>query len=229
MGKLDEKGCVMEHWKSVPIEEYKDYEVSDLGRIRHNGKILKGSVNNHGYRVIRLGGKKGFTTGIHRLVALAFVPNDDPEHKTQCNHINELTTDNRAVNLNWMTPKENSNWGTGRSRSDNKHKKAILQLDMDDNIIACYASATDAEKAGFNRRKISDVCNGRKATHKGFKWRFENNPKNVWVIKNNCLTLWPVGHKVGEKVAVNWLKVNGLDTEKRVGGLITSTPTKLTN
>ena len=114
-----------EVWKIIP--EYPAYEISNFGRVRHNGKILKGSVNNHGYVMIHLGGRGGKDFQVHRLVALAFVPNDDPEHKTQCNHINEKTTDNRAVNLNWMTPKENTNWGTGHQRGVNKKKVPVLK------------------------------------------------------------------------------------------------------
>lgn len=182
-----------EVWKSVPIEEYKDYEVSNLGRARHNGRILKGSVNKHGYVMVHLSGQDGqtLTTGIHRLVALAFVPNDDPEHKTQCNHINEKTTDNRAVNLNWMTPKENTNWGTGHQRGVDKKKVPVLKTKGKE-VIGFYSSAADAQKeGGFDRRKISDVCNGRKQSHKGFGWEFADFGFLFWYYKKKVFSLWP--------------------------------------
>lgn len=44
---------------------------------------------------------------VHRLVALAFIPNDDPEHKTIVDHINNDPFDNRASNLRWVTNGQN--------------------------------------------------------------------------------------------------------------------------
>lgn len=44
---------------------------------------------------------------VHRLVAFAFLDNDDPEHKTVVDHIDNDPMNNMAINLRWASPKGN--------------------------------------------------------------------------------------------------------------------------
>lgn len=53
---------------------------------------------------------------LHRLVAQAFIPNDDPENKTMVDHINGNRVDFRVDNLRWVTPSENSKGTVGHKR-----------------------------------------------------------------------------------------------------------------
>ncbi len=95
-----------ELWKT--IDEFENYEVSNLGKVRNKttGRILKPTCRG-GYQIIGLcKNSKGKTTPIHRLVALAFIPN--PENKPQVNHIDKNRSNNIVSNLEWNTALENN-------------------------------------------------------------------------------------------------------------------------
>jgi len=102
-----------ELWKK--LDEYPNIEISNLGRIKKlkNHKKHKDIIQSDffkdkdGYSRINVLNKKGEIkqVGIHRLVALAFIPN--LENKKCVNHRNSVRTDNRVSNLEWVTPKEN--------------------------------------------------------------------------------------------------------------------------
>lgn len=103
----------MEKWK--PIAGTNDaYFVSDAGRImctnwKGTGRreIMRPAMDSKGYlRTMLKYEDKYRTVKVHRIVAQAWIPN--PDNKPQVDHQNFDRADNRAVNLKWATPFENT-------------------------------------------------------------------------------------------------------------------------
>ena len=93
-----------ELWKNIPC--FEDYEVSNLGNVRHGSKEIKGCLDTYGYRQVNLYKNTiRYTRKVYRLVLEAFNPNTD--NKPQIDHINRIRTDDRLENLRWVTSSEN--------------------------------------------------------------------------------------------------------------------------
>ena len=96
-------------WKT--INGYDGYEVSDDGRVYNTktDKFLNGTVNNCGYLTITLRkDKKSKQFPMHRLVALAFIPN--PDKKEYVRHRDSDNLNNEPANLYWMSYEEYREW-----------------------------------------------------------------------------------------------------------------------
>lgn len=124
-----------EIWKD--IEGYDGtYQVSNLGRVKsinaHNtGKEYTLTLmDKKGYYQVHINYKgKSKYLGVHRLVAKAFIPNQNNYHCV--NHKNENKKDNRVENLEWCTHAYNNRYGTRIQRVIEKtgQKVSIFNLD----------------------------------------------------------------------------------------------------
>ena len=121
-----------EHWMQIP--GYNGvYYVSDLGNIRtHNWKnkgwtrVMKPGYDHKGYLrtvlVNPITGKKK-TIKVHRVVGQVWLSN--PHNKPQINHKNGIKDDNRPVNLEWVTYRENFDHAVANGKQPGLFKRGL--------------------------------------------------------------------------------------------------------
>ena len=191
-----------EIWRTVVYdgEIYEGlYKVSNLGKIlslnyNHTGKpgLMNPVANKYGYLVVHLSKNREYKTcRVHRLVAQTFLPN--PEGKPYINHkiegeegkkinmviFNEDGTVNKEkTTIEWVTPKENSNYATRNERisktqiNDPNKSKRVLQFTKSRELIREWSSISECGRNGFNKGKVWACCNGKKTQYKGFLWMY---------------------------------------------------------
>lgn len=173
-----------EIWKD--IKGFDNYRVSNYGRVQSCTKIIdyanriiiyKNIVilnpwdDGRGYKRVSLfKNKKRVDKKVHRIVAETFLPN--PNNYPIINHKDENPSNNHVDNLEWCTHKYNSNYGTGKIRCVESHKKPIVSIDKNGNKTY-YTSAKDAAII-LNVGSSSHItCAARnQKTAYGLKWEY---------------------------------------------------------
>ena len=172
------------------------YKVSNLGKIlslnyKNTGKakLMKPSDDGRGYLQVCLSKNKEYKKClVHRLVAEAFLEN--PENKPEINHkiegdegkkINMVffnkdgTIDKEKSTIEWVTRKENNNYGTHNERMAKTKSKRVLQLSLSRELIREWPSIMECGRNGFNQGAVCKCCNGKRKTHKGFLWMYADD------------------------------------------------------
>lgn len=161
--------------KIKDIEGFENlYAITDNGKVwsYKSKKYLSACIDGSGYLFVALRkNKKTYFKKIHRLVAEAFIQN--PYKLPEVNHKNEDKTDNRVENIEWSSVKHNRSYGTRGERISESKKKPVVQKTLYGATVFVWNSALEAKLiGGFNNVSISKCANGKKKTHKGYKWEF---------------------------------------------------------
>lgn len=151
--------------RGIPLKQYKEKNGYMRVWVRQDGHRKKMSV--------------------HRLVAIAFIPN--PENKPCVNHIDGNKNNNNVNNLEWCTFSENethSHVSLGKTIKrehiealvaghTEKVRTPVVQKSLDGNEIATYKSMADAQReTKISQGNISMCCNNKRKTAGGYKWSF---------------------------------------------------------
>ena len=178
-----------EIWKDIKgYENY--YMVSNTGKvkslkrvIKHGGSktktlpetILKPNKVNFGYLQVTLNknGKRKCRY-IHNLVMETFV--GPKKLGYEVNHKNENKEDNSLENLEYLTCKENNNYGTRIQRyieksKNGKRSKKIKGTHIITGEVIYFPSISEARRQGYGNH-IPDVCRGYRNHCNNYKWEF---------------------------------------------------------
>lgn len=154
-----------EVWKDVVHYEGL-YEVSNLGRIRNkNTQQIKEQHSNYnkktgngGYMFVTLyKHNKSKREYVHRLVAMAFIPN--PDNLPHVNHKDEVKTNNEVSNLEWCTAQYNNSYGnhtkkaTETMKQNGTYEKFSERMKIDNPNKGQY-------RGGYNSYARKVICDG---------------------------------------------------------------------
>ena len=161
---------------AITITGFSNYLVTKDGRVwsQSSHKFLKPSEDANHYLKVSLKNDEGeykWKT-LHILVATAYLPN--PNNLPIVNHLNGNKHECNIENLEWDTYSGNTQhaYDTGLITKC----KSVTRISLDGTEETTYKSIKDAVTATSNayRSGINQVCIGKRKTHAGYKWRFND-------------------------------------------------------
>lgn len=124
---------------SIPgFSKYKISRAGELRAIVGNGKVP--THRSNGYIFVHIVDDDGnrLSVGIHRLLALAFIPFPDVAEALVINHKDGVKDNNRLDNLEWVTRSENQNHSVLNGMSN--IAIPVIVTDLETNEIFCFPS-----------------------------------------------------------------------------------------
>ncbi len=167
------------------IEFIKGYMIAEDGLVtslnyKNTGiaKALSQATGTSGYKYVSTpkGRRKSQNHLVHRLVAIAFIPN--PDNKKYVNHRDGNKNNNDISNLEWVTASENTIHGfeNGLMRVGAEHHMSTPVRCIDTGTVYNTAKAANAAytKGKPNGSNIARVCKGTQKKAFGLNWEFIN-------------------------------------------------------
>lgn len=146
------------------------YAATDDGHIYsyYKNEYLKPCISKDGYYDVKLsknGAIKSYR--VHRLILMTFSPIKGSEF-LQVNHKDENKLNNNIENLEWMTCKENINYGTGIERRAKQNMIKVQCVETGQ----IFNSEKDVQ-IFLGQKSLSNISNclaGRQKTCGGYHW-----------------------------------------------------------
>ena len=195
---LQELENTVEEWRRLYINGLVyNYEVSNTGKIRNfkNKKILKLQENAAGYQQIEIWSNgKCITTGIHRLVAMTFIPIPQKyinvgytTESLQVNHKDGNKKHNLPYNLEWCTNQENidHSWNTGLRENcygENSYASFISESTAKEicRLISMGFSSTQISRmTGTTFDTVRNIRAGKAWKHISKNYKFKRSMESV--------------------------------------------------
>lgn len=123
---------------------YKKLKSGDLFKL----KLYKNKLNGYLYKNL-YHNSKSKTFRVHKLIALAFIPNTNPDYN-QINHIDGDKTNNKVLNLEWCNLSENIKHayknGLWEPKIFQKHSKPVNVYTLQGELLYKHISTRDAAR-----------------------------------------------------------------------------------
>lgn len=162
-----------------------DYLIYEDGFIysKKSKRFLKCPIDSKGYKYLDLRNSKCKyrCPKVHRLIALAFIPN--PNNLPQINHIDGNKQNNNVNNLEWCTNLYNTKEAIrlGLKPIYEYHGK-LYQYDLNNNLLNIFETPIDAARSISTKATGSDINRciyGKRKTAYGYIWKSEEQVQRL--------------------------------------------------
>lgn len=144
------------------------YAATEDGRIwsYRRKRFMKPCGEEGNYQIVMLSkDNKCKCHYVHRLVALAWIPN--PDNLPEINHKDEHRDHNWSSNLEWCTKEYNLNYGTRSLRI----RKPVYCIELDKTFPSIYEAA---KEFGGHQANLTSCVRQHQHTFAGYHWRYAN-------------------------------------------------------